>query len=70
MKQEFHILGYDNIGSEGESFFSYNPGKQIINEFQFYKATQLEINLSAEKAAGRGRQEWPAPRGRSGPVRG
>lgn len=51
MKQEFHIIGYENIGSEGESFFSYNPGKQIINEFQFYKATQFEINLSAEKAA-------------------
>lgn len=51
MKQELQIIGFENAGSEGESFYSYNPVKQRNNEFRFYRATPGEINLAAEKAA-------------------
>jgi NADP-dependent aldehyde dehydrogenase len=51
MKQELQIIGFENAGSEGESFYSYNPAKQRSNDFRFYKATPNEINRTAEKAA-------------------
>lgn len=51
MKEELQIIGFDNSGSGSKTFYSYNPVKQISNEFQFYKATTEEVNHAVEKAA-------------------
>jgi alpha-ketoglutaric semialdehyde dehydrogenase len=51
MKQEPQIIGFDFYGAGEETFYSYNPTKQINNEYQFLKATPDEINLAVEKAA-------------------
>jgi 2,5-dioxopentanoate dehydrogenase len=51
MKQELQIIGFDYSGTGNETFYSYNPGKQSNNEYQFYKATADEVNLAAIKAA-------------------
>jgi 2,5-dioxopentanoate dehydrogenase len=51
MKQELQIIGFDYSGTGKETFYSYNPGKQSNNEYQFYKATPDEVNLAANKAA-------------------
>lgn len=50
MKQEPQIIGFDFYGSGEETFFSYNPVTQTNNEYQFHKATPVEIALAVEKA--------------------
>ena len=51
MKQELQIIGFDYSGSGNETFYSYNPVKQINNGYHFYKATPGEVNHAVEKAA-------------------
>jgi len=51
MKQELQIIGFDYSGTGNEKFYSYNPVKQINNEYLFYKATPDELNLAVVKAA-------------------
>ncbi len=52
MKRQLQIIGFDYSGaaSGNETFFSYNPVKQINNEYLFYKATREEVNLAVVKA--------------------
>ncbi|MEO6230265.1 MAG: aldehyde dehydrogenase (NADP(+)) [Ferruginibacter sp.] len=51
MKQESQIIGFEYSGSGSESFFSYNPVKQLNNEYSFYKATPDEVDYAVVKAA-------------------
>lgn len=51
MKLEQQIIGFDYSGAGKETFYSYNPVKQINNEYQFFKATSDEVIHAVEKAA-------------------
>lgn len=51
MKQQLQIIGFENSGAGDEIFYSFNPAKQINNNYSFLKATTGEINRAVEKAA-------------------
>jgi alpha-ketoglutaric semialdehyde dehydrogenase len=51
MKEELQIIGFEFSGTGVETFYSYNPVKQINNAYQFYKATPAEADYAVEKAA-------------------
>ncbi len=51
MKEERHIIGFEEYASGNEAFYSFNPVKNQQNEFVFYNATEAEIELAVKKAA-------------------
>lgn len=51
MKEERHIIGYEDSAEGKEIFYSINPSGKEAAAFQFHKATPGEVNLAVEKAA-------------------
>lgn len=51
MKEEKHIIGFEEFASGKEAFYSYNPARNQNNEFVFFNATGSEIDLAVSKAA-------------------
>src|SRR5687768_7801057 len=52
METTKQIIGFDYSGSGNETFYSYNPVKQVNNQYLFYKATPGEVDQAVVKAAG------------------